>query len=334
MMRAMIFESTAEPRLRLCNVAVPKPQLGQLLLQVRACAICRTDLHILDGELLPPHLPLILGHQIVATVIELGPATKRFKVGQRVGVSWLGKTCGECRFCLSQKENLCEKALFTGYHLDGGFAEICVAYEDFCYALPDSYSDVQVAPLLCGGLIGLRALEMAHTAQKIGFYGFGSSAHILIQIALSQGREVYAFTRAGDNQAQKLAKKLGASWVGSSEEDPPSPLDAAIIFAPVGRLVLKALESVEKGGSVICAGIHMDDIPPLPYKLLYGERILRSVANLTREDGEKFLKIASSYPIHTEVTPYLLTDANQALQDLREGKIAGSAVLYCARIAS
>lgn len=327
MMRAMIFESAAQPRLRLCNIPVPKPEVGQVLLRVRACAICRTDLHILDGELSSPRLPLILGHQIVGIVVQLGPGAKRFTTGQRVGVSWLGKTCGECRFCLSQRENLCEKASFTGYHLDGGYAEFCVAYEDYCYALPDSYSDVQIAPLLCGGLIGLRALEMTHTAQKIGFYGFGSSAHILIQVARLQGREIYAFTRPGDKEAQELAKKLGAVWSGSSEEDPPVPLDAGILFAPVGELVPKALRVVEKGGSVICAGIHMSDIPSLPYELIYGERILRSVTNLTREDGEKFLRIASRYPIHAQVTCYLLEQANQALQDLREGKIAGSAVL-------
>jgi alcohol dehydrogenase, propanol-preferring len=327
MMRAMLFESAGQPRLRLCTVPVPKPQAQQLLLQVRACAICRTDLHILDAELSSPSLPLILGHQIVGIVVQLGSGAKRFTIGQRVGVSWLAKTCGECRFCLSERENLCEKALFTGYHMNGGYAEFCVAYEEYCYALPDSYSDVQIAPLLCGGFIGLRALEMTHTSQKIGFYGFGSSAHILIQIARLQKRKIYAFTRNGDKAAQELAKKLGAVWAGSSEEAPPEPLDAGILFAPVGELVPKALLAVEKGGSVICVEIHMNDIPSLPYKLLYGERVLRSVTNLTRQDGEKFLKIASHHPIHAQVTCYPLEQANQALEDLRKGMIAGSAVL-------
>jgi propanol-preferring alcohol dehydrogenase len=327
MMRAMIFESATKSRLRLCNIPIPKPGVGQLLLKVRTCAICRTDLHILDGELPPPRPSLILGHQIVGNVVQLGPGAKRFTKGQRIGVSWLGKTCGECHFCLSKRENLCEKALFTGYHLDGGYAEFCVAYEDYCYALPNSYSDQQIAPLLCGGFIGLRALEMTHNAQKIGFYGFGSSAHILIQIAQLQGREIYAFTRPRDKEAQALAKKLGAVWASSSEEDPPVSLDAAILFAPVGELVPRALRAVEKGGSVICAEIHMSDIPSFPYGLIFGERILRSVTNLTREDGENFLKIAKHHSIHTQVSCYSLEQANQAHQDLREGKIVGSAVL-------
>lgn len=327
MMRAITFDSSTQPRLRLCEVPIPEPKEGQILLEVRACSVCRTDLHILDGELIPPRMPLILGHQIVGIVKRLGPGAKRFTVGQRIGVSWMGKTCGKCRFCLSAYENLCEKMLFTGFHLDGGFAEFCVAYEDYCFRLPDSYSDEQIAPLLCGGLIGLRALEMAPNAKKIGFYGFGSSAHILAQVAQFQGKEVYAFTRAGDKDAQKLAGKLGAVWAGSSEEEAPTPLDAAIIFAPVGDLVPKALRAVDKGGSVICAGIHMSDIPSFPYELLYGERILRSVANLTRQDGEKLLKIAESHSIHTQVTCYSLAQANQALEDLREGKVTGSAVI-------
>jgi propanol-preferring alcohol dehydrogenase len=326
-MRAILCEFPKQPLLRLCEVPQPKPGRGQVLIQVQTCAICRTDLHIVDGELLPPRFPLILGHQIVGKVAQLGPGTNRFKIGQRVGVPWLGKTCQRCRFCLSHRENLCENPLFTGYHLDGGYAEFCLAYEDYCYALPDIYSDEQIAPLLCGGFIGLRALEAIQNAQKVGFYGFGSSAHILIQIARLEGKEVYAFTRPGDQEAQKLAKNLGAVWVGSSDENPPELLDAAILFAPVGELILKALRAIDKGGSVICAGIHMSDIPSFPYNLIYGERVLRSVTNLTREDGKKLLEIASCRCISTQVTCYSLEQANQALQDLREGKVTGSAVL-------
>lgn len=268
-MRAMILEAPQTP-LKLCEVPIPEPQEGQVLLEVKACAVCRTDLHIIDGELPPPRLPLIMGHQIVGQVIRQGPKAKRFNIGQRVGVPWLSKTCGQCRFCLSHRENLCEAALFTGYHLNGGFAEFCTANEDYCYPLPDHYSNSQVAPLLCGGLIGFRALGMTGTAQRLGFYGFGASAHILLQIAKDQGKEVYAFTRPGDAPAQSLAKKLGAVWAGSSEERPPVLLDAAIVFAPVGKLVPGALRSIDKGGSVICAGIHMSDIPSFPTNLFTG----------------------------------------------------------------
>ncbi|MBX3719822.1 MAG: zinc-dependent alcohol dehydrogenase family protein [Parachlamydiales bacterium] len=325
-MRAMVLEAPQNP-LRLVNMPIPEPQEGQILLEVKACAACRTDLHIFDGEIPLPRSPLILGHQVVGIVKRLGPKAKRFKIGQRVGAAWVGKTCGACRFCLSNRENLCESALFTGYHYDGGFAEFCTANEDYCYLLPDCYSDSQVAPLLCGGLIGFRALRKTGSAQKLGFYGFGSSAHILIQIAKHQGKEVYAFTRHGDESAQSLAKKLGAVWAGSSEEMPPVLLDAAIIFAPVGKLVPQALRAVDKGGSVVCAGIHMSDIPSFPYELIYGERLVQSVANLTRDDGEKFFEIASRLLIHTQVASYSLEEANRALCDLREGKITGSAVI-------
>lgn len=326
-MRAMVFESPKQ-LLRLCTVPTPEPQEGQVLLQVRACGVCRTDLHIYDGDLSPSRLPLILGHQIVGTVAKLGPNAKKFTLGERIGVAWLGKTCGECNFCLKGRENLCEKAKFTGYDFDGGFAEFCVAYEDYCYALPDSYSDAEIAPLLCGGLIGLRALEMTGDAQKIGFYGFGSSAHILIQIALLQDRQVYVFTKGGDKAAQNSAMSLGATWAGSSEEAPPELLNAAILFASAGELVPKALQAVDRGGIVVCAEIHMNDIPTFPYKYLFGERILRSVTHLKREDAEKFLKIAKDHPLHTNITCYSLEQANLALQDLREGKITGSAVLF------
>jgi alcohol dehydrogenase, propanol-preferring len=325
-MRAMVLETLKTP-LRLVEMPIPRPHDGQILLQVKTCAVCRTDLHIADGELSPPHLPLILGHQIVGIVVEQGPKAKRFKRGMRVGVPWLGSTCGQCRFCRTHRENLCEKALFTGFHLNGGFAEFCVAHENYCHPLPDLYSDLHVAALLCGGLIGFRALKMAPEAKKLGFYGFGSSAHILSQIARYLGKEVYAFTRPGDAEAQALAKKLGAAWVGSSEENPPHLLDAALIFAPVGSLVPRALQAIDKGGSVICVGIHMSAIPSFHYALIYGERILRSVTNLTRKDGEEFFKIASEFSIETAVTTYPLEKTNKALEDLREGRFAGSAVI-------
>lgn len=326
-MRAMLLESKTESQLLLREVPKPKAKEGQLVVKVLACGVCRTDLHILDQELPPPHLPLILGHQIVGTITELGPKTKRFQIGQRVGIPWLGKTCQQCRFCLSQRENLCENPLLMGYHLNGGYAEFCAAYEDYCYALPDSYTSEALAPFLCGGLIGFRALETVPKAKKIGFYGFGSSAHLLIQIAKLRGQKVYVFTRPQDQTAQELAQKLGAIWVGSSEEKAPEPLDAAILFAPVGELIPKALQSIDRGGSLICAGIHMSDIPSFSYDLLYGERVIRSITNLTRLDGEKFLTIAQSHPLHTQVTCYALENANQALDDLRKGKVTGSVVL-------
>lgn len=313
--------------LRLVELPKPIPGIGQILIQVQACAVCRTDLHIIDGELAEPKFPLILGHQIVGRIVRLGEGVQLFQIGQRVGVPWLGKSCGHCRFCLSGKENLCEKALYTGYHLNGGFAEYCVAYADFCFPLPEGIPSEHIAPFLCGGFIGYRALRMTGDAQRIGFYGFGSSAHILIQIARHQFREVYVFTRQGDTESQQFAQAMGAAWAGSSDEPPSASLDAAIIFAPVGSLVPVALRSVDKGGIVVCAGIHMSDIPTFPYSDLWGERILRSVTNLTRQDGREFLALAQKYSIHTQVTIYPLEQANEALQDLREGRLQGTAVI-------
>ncbi|BAU63118.1 zinc-binding alcohol dehydrogenase family protein [Stanieria sp. NIES-3757] len=325
-MRAMILDAPGQS-LREVELPVPTPQPEQVLLKVRACAVCRTDLHIVDGELPQPKLPLILGHQIVGIVNQVGAKVSKFIPGNRVGVPWLGSTCNCCRYCLSSRENLCDRAQFTGYNLDGGYAEYVVADEGFCFSIPDDYPDLQAAPLLCAGLIGYRSYRMTGDAQRLGFYGFGAAAHILIQVACYQNKEVYAFTRQGDTQGQQFARNLGAVWAGSSEELPPEELDAAIIFAPVGKLVPAALQKVAKGGVVVCAGIHMSDIPSFPYKILWSERVLRSVANLTRQDGEEFLRLAPQIPIHTEVTPFPLTEANQALEALRTGKINGSAVL-------
>lgn len=322
----MLLEAPGQP-LRLAELPVPKPNPEQVLIRIRACAVCRTDLHIVDGELTHPKLPLVPGHQIVGTVEALGEQVDKFQVGDRVGVPWLGHTCNHCRYCLSGRENLCDYPLFTGYNLDGGYAEYTVADANFCFPIPPGYPDLQAAPLLCGGLIGYRAYRMTGDAQKIGFYGFGSAAHILIQLASYQGRQVYAFTRAGDIEGQDFARKLGAHWAGNSDELPPEPLDAAIIFAPVGKLVPAALRAVAKGGVVVCAGIHMSDIPSFPYSILWEERVLRSVANLTRQDGEEFLELAPKVPIRTEVNPFPLSQANEALEALRRGKIEGSAVL-------
>jgi propanol-preferring alcohol dehydrogenase len=297
------------------------------LLKVHACGVCRTDLHIVDGELTQPKLPLILGHQIVGTVVEVGEKVEKFKKGDRLGVPWLGQTCQHCHYCKSGRENLCEQAKFTGYQLDGGYAEYAVADEQFCFALPPGYPDLQVAPLLCAGLIGYRSYRMVGDAERIGFYGFGAAAHILIQVARYQGRKVYAFCRSGDDKGQQFASDLGAVWAGGSDEMPPEPLDAAIIFAPVGALVPAALQAVTRGGIVVCAGIHMSDIPSFPYKILWEERILRSVANLTRQDGEEFLDLVPKIPIRTQVEPFSLTEANEALEALRQGKFEGSAVL-------
>jgi propanol-preferring alcohol dehydrogenase len=324
-MRAMIF-TTPGKSLQLVELPMPKPEKGQLLIQVHACGVCRTDLHILDGELSNPKLPLILGHQIVGTVIEAGPNTS-FKIGKRIGVPWLQGSCGNCRFCLSDKENLCDRAVFTGYTVDGGFAEYCVANADFCFPLPDSYDDEHAAPLLCAGLIGYRAYKMTEEAKILGFYGFGASAHILAQVAAHQHKKVYAFTRKGDEAAQKLALKLGCHWAGSSDEMPPQLLEAAIVFAPVGSLIPKTLAALDKGGIAICAGIHMSDIPSFPYELLWEERCVRSVANLTRQDGKEFLTLAGQIPIHTHPNCYPLEKANEALEDLRNGKILGAAVV-------
>ncbi|WGV27637.1 zinc-dependent alcohol dehydrogenase family protein [Halotia branconii] len=325
-MRAMILSAPRQP-LRLVDLPMPKPNSEQVLIRVHACAICRTDLHIVDGELTHPKLPLVLGHQIVGTIEAKGEGVDKFNIGQRVGVPWLGHTCNHCRYCLSNRENLCDYAEFTGYNLDGGYAEYTVADHHFCFPLDPSYPDLQAAPLLCGGLIGYRAYSMTGDAQKLGFYGFGSSAHILIQLARHQQRQVFAFTRPGDEQGQEFARQLGAVWAGGSDVLPPEPLDAAIIFAPIGKLVPTALRAVVKGGVVVCAGIHMSDIPAFPYEILWEERVLRSVANLTRQDGEEFLTLAPQIPIHTEVNAFALTQANEALDALRSGKIEGSAVL-------
>lgn len=325
-MRAMILDRPGEP-LRATEIPRPVPGRGQVLLRIHACGICRTDLHIVDGELTHPKLPLVPGHQIVGTIAEAGEGAETFRIGDRVGVPWLGWTCGVCRFCRSGRENLCEQARFTGYDIDGGYAEYAVADERYCFAIPEGYHDLQAAPLLCAGLIGYRAYRMTGEARRIGFYGFGAAAHILIQIARFQGREIYAFTRPGDSEAEQFALSLGAVWAGGSDRPPPDKLDAAIIFAPAGPLVPQALRAIDRGGSVVCAGIHMSDIPSFPYEILWEERTVRSVANLTRRDGEEFLTIAPQVPVRTEVTEYPLDEANRALSDLREGRFNGAGVL-------
>ena len=325
-MRAMILDRAGQP-LRESDLPMPQPQPEQVLLKVKVCGICRTDLHIVDGELPKPKLPLVLGHQIVGEIIATGNKATKYSLGTRVGVPWLGHTCHSCPYCLAGKENLCDRALFTGYDLNGGYAQYTVADENFCFPIPQGFPDLQAAPLLCAGLIGYRSYRMTEDAVKIGFYGFGAAAHILIQVANYHRKQVYAFTRSGDTRGQKFALNLGAVWAGGSDELPPEPLDAAIIFAPVGKLVPAALKAVAKGGIVVCAGIHMSDIPSFPYQILWSERILRSVANLTRQDGEEFLALAPQIPIHTEVTSFPLSQANQALNALRTGKINGAAVL-------
>jgi alcohol dehydrogenase, propanol-preferring len=319
----MVLDGPRSP-LRPAELAAPQADPGDVLLQVAACGICRTDLHVVDGELSRPKLPLVPGHQIVARVVEGG---ERYQAGERVGVPWLGWTCGECRFCRSGRENLCDRARFTGYDRDGGFAQLAVADERFCFALPDGYPDLQAAPLLCAGLIGYRTLRLAGDAERIGLYGFGAAAHIVCQVALHQGRRVFAFTRASDSDAQAFALELGAEWAGDALGPPPEELDAALIFAPAGELVPAALKAVAKGGTVVCGGIHMSDIPVLPYELLWGERMLRSVANLTRADGEEFLELAPRIPVRTEVESHPLERANEALDRLREGELRGAAVL-------
>jgi alcohol dehydrogenase, propanol-preferring len=324
--RAMILDAPGEP-LRAAEVPVPEPGTGQVLLRVRTCAVCRTDLHVVDGELPDPRLPLIPGHQIVGTVEQTGEPAGNFAVGDRVGVPWLGWTDGECRYCLSGRENLCENARFTGYQIDGGYAEYAVADHRFCFPIPEGYHDLQAAPLLCAGLIGHRSLRFAGDAERLGLYGFGASAHIVAQVALHQGRRVFAFTSPRDEEAQKFARELGAEWAGSSEEAPPEELDAAIIFAPVGALIPAALKAVARGGTVVCAGIHMSDIPSFSYDLLWGERSVRSVANLTRQDGREFLALAPEVPVRTEVVPFALEEANEALGALRGGRVRGAAVL-------
>ena len=322
----MVLEKQRTP-LRLMEIARPKPGPGEVLIQVRACAVCRTDLHVIDGELPDPKLPLVPGHEIVGNVVELGRDARWFNVGARVGVPWLGWTCGECAFCLSDRENLCERARFTGYTLDGGYAEFVVADERFCFPIPNKCSDAEAAPLLCAGLIGYRSLMKTGTAKRIGIYGFGAAAHIITQVARYQAREIYAFTRRGDNEGQQFAKSVGASWTGDSETLPPDKLDAAIIFAPVGELVPHALKALNKGGVVVCGGIHMSDIPSFPYEWLWNERSICSVANLTRRDGKEFFLIAPRVPVKTTVQTFPLEQANEALAQLREGKVRGAAVL-------
>ena len=322
-MRAMVLTSQRTP-LHPIDMPIPFPGPGQVLVRVSACGVCRTDLHILDGELPDPQLPLIPGHQIAGTVESDGG---RFPRGTRVGVPWLGSTCGKCEYCLSGRENLCDAARFTGYHVDGGFAEYCLADERFCFPLPRGYPDSQAAPLLCAGLIGYRALRAAGDSATLGLYGFGSSASIVAQVVRYEGRKVFAFTRSGDKSGQDFARRLGVDWAGGSDEPAPEPLDAAIIFAPAGALVPQALKAVKKGGTVVCAGIHMTDIPSFPYSLLWEERKLVSVANLTRKDGKEFLALAPRIPVKTTVTKYPLDRANEALADLRAGRITGSAVI-------
>jgi propanol-preferring alcohol dehydrogenase len=325
-MRAMVFESVGQP-LRMIDMPIPNPNKDQVLIRVHTCGVCRTDLHIIDGELSTPHLPLILGHQIIGLVAEIGEAVEGVKKGDRIGVPWLGWSCGQCEFCQQGEENLCEKASYTGYQINGGFAEYCVADSRFSFLIPPSYPDIKAAPLLCAGMIGYRAYRMAQQPKKIGFYGFGGAAHLLTQLAISQGCQVFAFTRQHDFTTQQFARQLGAQWAGGAEEQPPTPLDAAIIFAPAGNLVPLALKAIRKGGSVICAGIYMTDIPSIPYSLLYGERTLRSVTNLTRQDGKEFLSLSAQFPLHTAATVYPLEKANEALSDLRLGKFEGSAVI-------
>lgn len=328
-MRAMILEKPRTP-LRSVEIPTPKPSANEILIRISACAVCRTDLHVVDGELPNPKLPLVPGHEIVGNVVERGKNARRFKTSARVGVPWLGWTCGKCKFCKSNRENLCDNALFTGYTRDGGYAEFTVADERFCYPIPSRYSDAEAAPLLCAGLIGFRSLVKTGDAKRLGIYGFGAAAHIIAQVAEFQGREIYAFTRGGDSKAQQFAKSLGAVWVGASETLPPEKLDAAIIFAPVGALVPLALKAMDKGGMVICGGIHMSDIPSFSYDLLWEERSICSVANLTRQDGKEFFKIAPRVPVKTTVEVFPLEQANEVLDKLRNGKIHGAAVLSAA----
>jgi propanol-preferring alcohol dehydrogenase len=333
-MRAQVLTQAHRP-LVMTELAPPKPGAGEVLIAVKACAVCRTDLHIVDGELAHPKLPLVPGHEIVGTVVEKGREVDRFNIGDRVGVPWLGWTCGVCEYCTSGRENLCDRARFTGYQIDGGYAELTVADQRFCFPLPARFDDVAAAPLLCAGLIGYRTLRLApeHAGtgakepERIGIYGFGAAAHIVAQVARFQGRQVFAFTKPGDAAGQDFARGLGAVWAGSSDEEPPEKLDAALIFAPVGALIPAALKVTKKGGTVVSGGIHMSDIPSFPYALLWEERVIRSVANLTRRDAEEFLALAAKAGIVTTTTPYPLADANRALADLRDGRLEGAAVL-------
>jgi len=325
-MRAQLLTAMGRP-LVAAEVPAPRPGPQQVLIRVTACAVCRTDLHVVDGELPDAKLPLIPGHEIVGRVVETGGEVERFRVGERVGVPWLGWTCGTCDYCRSGRENLCDRARFTGYHIDGGYAEFTAADQRFCFPLPESYSDVAAAPLLCAGLIGYRTLRLAGDGERLGIYGFGAAAHILAQVARHQGRRIFAFTRPGDRAAQQFAREFGAEWAGGSDESPPEMLDAALIFAPVGALVPAALKATKKGGTVICGGIHMSDIPAFPYSLLWEERVLRSVANLTRRDAAEFLALAPEAGVQTTTQVYPLADANRALGDLRRGALTGAAVL-------
>jgi len=327
MMKAMIMEVAGQPLVSK-SIPVPVPLADQVLIKIIACGVCRTDLHIMDSELTDPKLPLILGHEIIGTIVQTGSEVTHFKPGDLVGVPWVGYTCGYCKYCLRDQENLCENALFTGYTIDGGYAEYTVAFQKYCFRLSAQYGIPSAAPLLCAGLIGYRSYKMIQPqAKKLGFYGFGAAAHILIQIALRQGKEIYAFTRDGDTTAQAFATRLGAAWAGDSSAAAPSKLDAAIIFAPVGNLVPKALKDIDKGCSVVCGGIHMSDIPSFQYELLWEERVVRSVANLTRKDGEDFFEIASKIKLKTETRFFPLQQANEALAAVRSGKIEGAAVL-------
>jgi alcohol dehydrogenase, propanol-preferring len=325
-MRAMVLDASGEP-LGLRRIARPEPAAGQVLVKVAACGVCRTDLHVVDGELTEPKLPLVPGHEVVGGVVAAGEGFEGLGTGERVGIPWLGWTCGRCWFCRSGLENLCENARFTGYQIDGGYAEYTLADARYCFPIPDAYGDADAAPLLCAGLIGYRALRKAGDPGRLGLYGFGAAAHIVIQVARHEGRQVFAFTRPGDDAAQDFALSLGAVWAGASDEMPPDALDAAILFAPVGALVPAALKAVRPGGRVVAAGIHMSDIPAFPYHLMWGEREIVSVANLTRQDGLDFLALAPQVPVRTTVQPYPLADANRALDDLRAGRIEGAAVL-------
>lgn len=325
-MKAMVLECQGAP-LRLADLPVPVPGPGQVLVEVAACAVCRTDLHVVDGDLRHPKLPLVPGHEIVGRVAAAHASVTGFKVGDRVGIPWLGHTCKACAYCRDGRENLCDSPRFTGYDIDGGYAEFAVADADYCFAIPHAYSDVDAAPLLCAGLIGYRALRMAGPGQALGLYGFGAAAHIVAQVARHGGHRVYAFTRPGDERAQAFARELGCEWAGASGERPPEPLDAAIVFAPVGALVPMALTAVRKGGTVVLAGIHMSDIPAMPYDILWGERVVRSVANLTRQDAIEFLALAPHVPVRTRVVAMPLAAANDALAALRAGALTGAAVL-------
>jgi alcohol dehydrogenase, propanol-preferring len=326
MMKAMVLERAGEP-LHAAELQVPTPGPHQILIKVAACGVCRTDLHVFDGELQYPKLPLVLGHEIVGHVEALGEDVEGFAIRERVGVPWLGYTDGTCSYCREGAENLCDHPLFTGYQIDGGYAQYTVADARYVFPIPDGYSDAEAAPLLCAGLIGYRSLKLAGPGKRLGIYGFGAAAHIVAQVARHEGRQVYAFTRAGDAKAQEFARELGAVWVGGSDEMPPEPLDAAIIFAPVGALVPAALRAVRKGGVVVCGGIHMSDIPAFPYEILWQERVVRSVANLTRDDAREFLALAPKVPVKTTVMPMPLASANEALKRLREGELTGAAVL-------